>query len=75
MSENDQDRNAPEASTSAVPAARNHTTGLPRLVLEERTRLGASATPEQIARALQDRGLTEATADAVREVWDEGHTE
>ncbi len=46
--------------------------GLPRMVLEARTRLGPTATPEQVARELQNHGV-DTTADIVRKVWDEGH--
>lgn len=47
--------------------------GLPRLVLEIRTRLGATATPEQVAAEVRASGLQMATDEEVRQVWDEGH--
>lgn len=46
--------------------------GLPRMVIEARTRLGPDATPERVAAELKAGGV-DATADAIRQVWDEGH--
>ncbi|MBX9626162.1 MAG: hypothetical protein K2X82_20355 [Gemmataceae bacterium] len=46
--------------------------GLPRMVLESRTRMGPDATPEAVADELRAGGV-ETTAEAVRQVWDEGH--
>ena len=47
--------------------------GLPRLVLEIRARLGATATPEQVAAEVRANGIPEATDDEIRQLWDEGH--
>ena len=49
----------------------DHRTGLPRMVLEARSRLGPAATPEQVAGELQEKGISDATPQAVRDVWDE----
>jgi hypothetical protein len=45
--------------------------GLPRMVIEARTRLGPEATPERVAEELRAGGV-ETDADAIRQVWDEG---
>jgi hypothetical protein len=47
--------------------------GLPRLVLEIRTRLGAKASPEQVAAELRAGGLPAVSDEDVRQLWDEGH--
>ncbi len=46
--------------------------GLPRMVLEARTKLGGGATPEQVAEELRHAG-TAVPLDDIRKVWDEGH--
>ncbi|MBX9582999.1 MAG: hypothetical protein K2X87_22060 [Gemmataceae bacterium] len=46
--------------------------GLPRLVLEARTRIGPDATPEQVAEELKAGGV-DTDVESVRAVWDEGH--
>lgn len=46
--------------------------GLPRLVIEAHARLGPDATPERIVEELKAGGV-DTTAEAVRQVWDEGH--
>ena len=46
--------------------------GLPRMVLEARTRMGPDATPEQVAEELKAGGL-DTDLESVRAVWDEGH--
>jgi len=77
---NDSERNNPQPGTPSGqrgtrdPTAppREKGTGLPRMVLETRTRMGPDATPERVARELQDRGV-DTTVDAVRNVWDVGH--
>jgi hypothetical protein len=47
--------------------------GLPLLVLEIRARLGAKATPEQVAAEVRASGLHDVTDEDVRQLWDEGH--
>jgi hypothetical protein len=47
--------------------------GLPRLVLEARTRLGPDATPEAVADDLRARGVPDVGVSEVRQLWDEGH--
>jgi hypothetical protein len=47
--------------------------GLPRLVLEIRARLGATATPEQVGAEVRADGNPDVTDDEVRQLWDEGH--
>lgn len=78
---NDTDRSNPRRSPAeahwgtrdpATQPSRDMVIGLPRMVLETRTRMGPDATPERVARELQDRGV-DTTIDAVRNVWDEGH--
>ena len=49
------------------------TMGLPRMVLETHARLGALATPEQVADELKARGIDTCAAD-VRACWPEGGT-
>ena len=58
--------------THADPAGqppRDVVLSVKQMVREARNRLGAAATPEQVAAELKARGV-EATADAVRGVWD-----
>lgn len=45
--------------------------GLPRMVIEARARMGPEATPEKVAEELKAGGV-DTTADAVRQLWDEG---
>lgn len=47
--------------------------GLPRLVLEIRARLGAEASPEQVAAQVRANGLPDVSDEDVRQLWDEGH--
>lgn len=47
--------------------------GLPSLVLEIRARLGAKATPEQVAAEVRANGIPTVTDEEVRQLWDEGH--
>ena len=66
---NNPNQNAPrDPATSPARGA----AGLPRLVLETRTRLGPTVTPEQVARELQAKGVR-TTVEDVRAVWDEGN--
>lgn len=66
---------SPEAHWSnADPAAQPSgamVMGLPRMVIEARTRMGAAATPEKVAEELRAGGV-DTTADAIRQVWGEG---
>jgi hypothetical protein len=59
--------------TTLSSAPNNHGPGLPRLVLEVRTRLGPEATPEQVTEEVRANGIPEATVEQVRQLWDEGH--
>jgi hypothetical protein len=64
-----------ENKTNPNPAAqppRQPAVGLPRMVLETRTRLGPTVTPEQVTQELQSKGV-QTTLEDVRSVWDEGH--
>jgi hypothetical protein len=60
-------------SPSNEPHPDEQNPGLPRLVLEIRARLGANASPEQVAAEVRANGLPEVTEDEVRQLWDEGH--
>jgi hypothetical protein len=42
-------------------------------VLEVRARLGAKATPEQVAAELRATGLPNTSDEDVHQLWDEGH--
>lgn len=55
------------------PHANEHTPGLPSTVLEIRARLGANATPEQVAAEVRAAGFPNASDEDVRQLWDEGH--
>jgi hypothetical protein len=48
-------------------------TGLPRLTLEARARLGPNATPEQVTDDVRAQGYPDVTVEQVRLLWDEGH--
>ncbi len=61
----------PLPATATVPD--NHGPGLPRLVLELRTRLGPRATPEQVTEEVRANGIPDAMVEQVRQLWDEGH--
>lgn len=47
--------------------------GLPSIVLEIRARLGANASPEQVAAEVRANGLPDVSDEDVRQLWDEGH--
>jgi len=47
--------------------------GLPSLVLEIRARLGANASPEQVAAEVRAAGYPNTSDEDVRQLWDEGH--
>ena len=64
--------NPPAVSTPPTEPDKQ-TPGLPRLVLEIRTRLGAKATPEQVAAEVRANGVPDVTVEDVRQLWDEGH--
>ena len=68
------DRNNPNQNPPRDPATSpvRDAAGLPRLVLEARTRLGPTVTPEQVTRELQAKGVR-TTVEDVRSVWDEGN--
>ena len=67
---------SPDKLTPA-PSDESHTSeqkpGLPRLVLEIRARLGAKASPEQVAAEVRANGLPDVSDEDVRQLWDEGH--
>jgi hypothetical protein len=65
---NDQNKTHPNPAQPPRQAG----AGLPRMVLETRTRLGPSVTPEQVTKELQSKGV-QTTLEDVRSVWDEGH--
>jgi hypothetical protein len=50
---------------------RDQVAGLPRLVIECYTRLGANATPKEVAEELRRCGV-EVSEREVKEVWSEG---
>jgi hypothetical protein len=47
--------------------------GLPTLVLEIRARLGATASPEQVAAEVRAAGYPNTSDEDVHRLWDEGH--
>ena len=49
----------------------NQAPGLPRLVCETHARLGANATPEDVANDLKGRGI-DTCVDDVKQCWPEG---
>lgn len=55
------------------PQAEERNPGLPSLVLEIRARLGANASPEQVAAEVRAAGYPNASDEDVRQLWDEGH--
>ena len=55
---------------AAQPSA-DLVSGLPRLVLESRSRLGLDASVEKVIAELKERGL-DVTDDDVRRCWDRG---
>ena len=63
----------PERFSSAETHPGEQTPGLPSLVLEIRARLGAKASPEQVAAEVRANGLPDVSDEDVRQLWDEGH--
>jgi hypothetical protein len=63
----------PKRFSTAETHPGEQTPGLPSLVLEIRARLGATASPEQVAAEVRANGLPEVTDEDVRQLWDEGH--
>jgi hypothetical protein len=61
------------APDTNVPKTGKQNPGLPRLVLEIRARLGATASPEQVAAELRGAGYPNTSEEDVRQLWDEGH--
>jgi hypothetical protein len=61
------------APDNNVPKTEGQKPGLPRLVLEIRARLGATASPEQVAAELRGAGYPNTSDEDVRQLWDEGH--
>jgi hypothetical protein len=58
---------------TAGPRAEEQNPGLPSLVLEIRARLGANASPEQVAAEVRAGGFPNTSDEDVRQLWDEGH--
>jgi hypothetical protein len=56
-----------------TPQAEEQNPGLPSLVLEIRARLGAQASPEQVAAEVRAAGYPNTSDEDVRQLWDEGH--
>jgi hypothetical protein len=56
-----------------APQAEEQNPGLPSLVLEIRARLGAQASPEQVAAEVRAAGYPNTSDEDVRQLWDEGH--
>ena len=65
--------NKPDRYSTAETHPGEQNPGLPRLVLEIRARLGAKASPEQVAAEVRANGLPDVTDEDVRQLWDEGH--
>ena len=63
----------PDRFSTAETHPGEQSRGLPRLVLEIRARLGAEASPEQVAAEVRANGLPDVTDEDVRQLWDEGH--
>ena len=60
-------------SGTNAPQSEEQNPGLPSLVLEIRARLGANASPEQVAAEVRAAGYPNTSDDDVRQFWDEGH--
>ena len=65
--------NEPERVSTAETHPGEQNPGLPLLVLEIRARLGALASPEQVAAEVRANGLPDVSDEDVRQLWDEGH--
>ena len=63
----------PDTTSKTVPQAEEQNPGLPSLVLEIRARLGAQASPEQVAAEVRAAGYPNTSDEDVRQLWDEGH--
>jgi hypothetical protein len=63
----------PARSSTAETHPDEQNVGLPRLVLEIRARLGAKASPEEVAAEVRASGLPDVSDEDVRQLWDEGH--
>jgi hypothetical protein len=55
------------------PHVEENNPGLPTVVLEIRARLGANASPEQVAAEARAAGFPNTSDGDVRQLWDEGH--
>lgn len=60
-------------SNNGAPQTEEQNPGLPSLVLEIRARLGANASPEQVAAEVRAAGYLNTSDEDVRQLWDEGH--
>ena len=64
---------ANEPSGVGAPQPEELNPGLPSLVLEIRARLGAAASPEQVAAEVRAAGYPNTSDEEVHQLWDEGH--